>query len=97
MHVFAADKQVYNRNSQHDREEDYRRRRSVGRISARISVEHIVDITDDRVHTGDVEVGSEERNGVAVSLERADEAGYHEVKDHRRDHRQGDLRKNSEF
>ena len=91
MNVLLADQQIDARDGEHDDKEHDSRGRGIGREAAAVAVEHIVNVADDGVHLCGVEVGAEERDGVAVCLESADKARDDEVKERGRDHREGDL------
>ena len=75
MNVLLADQKVYAGYGQYDEEEDYGGGRGVGRESSAVTVEHILDIADDGVHLGGVEVCAEKGDRVAVRLECADKSG----------------------
>ena len=79
--MFFADKQVYAGYSQHDCKKYNRCRGSVGRITAAVSVKHIINITYDSIHFGGIQVRAEEGNGVAVCLESTDESCDYQVKE----------------
>ena len=91
MNVLLADQQVDARDGEHDDKKNDRRGRGIGGEAAAVAVEHIVNVADDGVHLCGVEVGAEERDGVAIRLESADKARDDEVKERGRDHREGDL------
>ena len=80
MNVLFADQQIDNGDGQDYHEQNDSRRRGKGGISSAVSVEHIVDVADDGIHLGDVELSTEERDGIAVRLERAYESRDNEVK-----------------
>ena len=72
MNVFPADQQVDAGDGQDDDKQDDCRRGGIGRIAAAVSVKHVVNITDDRIHARRIEVRSKERHSIAVGLEGSD-------------------------
>ena len=96
MDVFFADQQVDTGDGQNDGEQKDRRRGSVGRISAAVAVEHIVDVAHDGIHLRGIQVRAEERHSITVGFECADETGDDQVEHHGGDHRQRNLRKHPE-
>ena len=50
MDMFFADQQIDAGDSQDDGEQQDRRRGSIGRIAAAVTVEHIVDVADNGIH-----------------------------------------------
>ena len=95
MNVLLADHQVDARDRKHDDKEQYRRRGCIGRESAAVTVEHIVNVADDGIHLRGIKIDAEERDRIAVRLERADKARDYEVKERGRDHRKRDLREHT--
>ena len=95
--MLLADQQVNTGDGQHDGEQDDGGSRSIGRITAGVAVEHIVDITNDGIHFSRIQIGAKEGNRIGICLERADEAGDDEIKQGGGDHGQGDLREDSPF
>ena len=91
MNVLFADQQIDARDGEHDDKENDRRGGCIGREAAARAVEHIVNVADDGVHLCGVEVGAEERDGVAISLKSADKARDNKVKERGRDHWERDL------
>ena len=75
-----ADHQIDAGDSQHNSKEDDGRRRSIGRVTTGIAIEHIVDITDDGIHAGGIQVSAKQCNRVALGLKFADEAGNDQIK-----------------
>ena len=77
-----ADQKVDHRDRKDDGKEDQRGRGSIRRVSARIAVEHVVDIADDGIHAGGIEVRSENGDFVTICFKSTDEARNHEIEDH---------------
>ena len=90
MHVLPAHHQVDDGDGQNDEEEDQCRRAGVGRIPARIAVEHVIHVTHDGVHAGHVQVRAEDGDLIRVRLEGPDEARDDQIEDHGGDHGEGD-------
>ena len=88
--MLLADHQINAGDGQNDGKEDDRRRRSEGRITAAVAIEHVVNITYDGVHFRCVQIGTEDGHRVRVGLERTDKACDNQVEYGGGDHRQGD-------
>ena len=95
--MLAADQKIDDRDGQHDQKQHHRSRRRIGGVAAGIAVEHVVDIANQRVHFGRVQVGAENGNRIGVGLESTDKAGDHQVKYRGRDHGQRDPGKHPPF
>ena len=80
--MFAAHQEIYDRDGEHDDKQQHGRGRCIGRISAAVAVEHVIDIADDGVHTRRIEVYAKDGNCVTVRLKGTYEAGDHKVEDH---------------
>ena len=96
MDMLFADQQVDTGDGQDDGEQQDRCRGSVGRISAAVTVEHIVDVAHDGIHLRGIQVRTEECHSITVGLECADETGDDQVEHHGGDHGQRDFRKHPE-
>ena len=97
MHVLFAYKQVDAGDGEHNDEQENGGSRCVGRITAAVSVEHVIDIADDCVHARCVQICTEKCDRIAVGFESADESGNDQIKNGGRDHRKRDAQKNSSF
>lgn len=96
VYMLPADEQVDTGDGQDDGEQQDRRRRCVGGITAAVAVQHVVDITHNGIHFRRIQVCAEQCHRVAVCLKGADESRDDQVEDGGRDHRQGDLSENTE-
>ena len=94
--MLFADQQIDAGDGQDDGKQQDRRSGSIGRISATVAVEHVVDVAHDGVHPGGIQIGAEQGDCVGVGLERTDEARDDQIEDHGGDHGQCDLREHPE-
>ncbi len=94
--MLFADQQIDAGDGQNDGEQQDRCSGSIGRISAAVTVEHVVDVADDGIHLCGIQVRAEECHGIAVGFECADKAGDDQVEYHGGDHGQCDLREHPE-
>ena len=95
MNVLLADKKIYTGYSQNDDEQNNCRGRGKGRISATVTVEHIVNVAYYGIHLGGVKVRAEKSYRVAVRLECAYKACDNKIEYCRRDGGESDMRQHS--
>lgn len=91
MHMLFAGEQIDACDGQYDQKQKDSRRGGVGRITAAVPVEHVVDVAHDSVHLRRVQVGAEQGHHVAVGFERSDKPCDDQIEHHGGDHRQRDL------
>ena len=97
MHVLLAHQQINGGNCQHDGKQYDGGCRCIRRISAAVTVEHIVYIAHYGVHLCRIQIRSEQSYRIAVSLKCPDETGDHQIEKCGRDHGQGNFSKYPEF
>ena len=88
MNFFLADDKINTGYSKNDAEENNCRRRGEGGITATVTVEHIVNVAHDSVHTRGIKICTEEGNRIAIGLECSDKSGNYKIKNGGRNHRQ---------
>ena len=91
MNVFLTYKKIDTGYSQNDNEQNDCRGRGKGRISATVTVEHIVNVAYYGIHLCGVKVSAEEGDCIAVCLEGSDKAGNYEIENGRRDGGESDV------
>ena len=79
MNVFLTYHKIDAGHGKNDAEQNYRRRRGKGGISAAVTVKHIVNVANDGIHTCHVKISSKEGNRIAIGLERADKSSNNDI------------------
>ena len=97
MHVLLAHQQINGGNCQHDGKQYDGGCRCIRRISAAITIEHIVYITYYGVHFRRIQIRSKQSYRITIGLESTYETGDYQIKKGGRDHGQGNFSKYTEF
>ena len=91
MNLFLTYDKVNAGNCKYDTEQNNCRSRCEGRISAAISVEHIVNVANNSIHFSNVKICAKKCHCVAIRLKRADKSCDHQIENGGRDHRNSDF------